>query len=159
MDMADQFLKTKKFKQKNYGKMVQIQKKLFDVWALNRFKEEGYPDMQIGYIGFLMNIDEDGITNKEMAEKVHVTKQAMSKAIKELEKLEIVVTKPHESDARMSMIHLTDLGKKLVVTMVKNLKEKTKEYELLVGKEKFHQALDTMYEIMMYEKEKFVKGR
>ena len=154
MDIADQFLKTKKFKQKNYGKMVQIQKKLFDVWALNRFKEEGFGELQMGYIGLLMNIDEDGITNKEMAERVHVTKQAMSKAIKELEKLEIVTTQPHESDARMSMIYLTDRGKELVIRMVKNLKEKTKEYEELLGKERFQQALETMFEIIHYEKEK-----
>jgi DNA-binding MarR family transcriptional regulator len=157
MDIADQFLKTKKFKQKNYGKMVQIQKKLFDAWALNRLKEEGYDEFQLGYIGFLMNIEENGITNKEMAEKVHVTKQAMSKAIKELEKLEIVTTHPHESDARMSIIYLTERGKELVVMMVKNLKEKTKEYEGLVGKDRFQQALDTMFEIILYEKEKQAK--
>ena len=159
MNIADQFLKTKKFKQKNYGKMVQIQKKLFDVWALNRLKEEGYDGFQLGYIGFLMNIEEDGITNKEMAEKVHVTKQAMSKAIKELEKLALVKIQPHESDARMSIIFLTDHGKELVVMMVRNLKEKTKEYEELVGKERFQQALETMFDIILYEKEKQVKLR
>lgn len=154
MDIDKQFANTKKFKEKNFGKLVQLQKKMFDAWALPRFKAQGYPDMQMSYVGFLMNIDEHGIINKDLAMRFHITKQAMSKAIKEMEKLELVYTVPYENDARMSIIMLTDKGKMLVIKSVENVKEKTKEYEKLVGKERFHQALDTMYEILLYEKEK-----
>lgn len=157
MNLDEQFAKALKLKERNYGKLVQLQKKLFDAWALTRFKEEGYSSLKMANMAFLMNI-EDGITNKDLAMKVHITKQAMSKGIKELEKLNLVTTGLHETDARMSLISLTEEGKRVVIYVVENVCEKMEEYEKLVGKERFRQAMDTMFEILDYEKSKFYKG-
>lgn len=154
MNLNEQFIKARKLKEKNYGKLVQLQKRFFDEWALERLNQKGYVRFKLSYMAFLMNIDEHGISNKELAEKAHVTKQAMSKVMKELEKLGLVESKTHEEDARMSVISLTDKGKQMVITVVENVCEKMDEYEALVGKANFQQAMDTMFIILEYEKVK-----
>lgn len=155
MDLDKEFVRAKKIKEKNYAKLVQLQKKLFDEWGLEQLREQGYPGFKMSYMAFLMNIDEDGITNKELARRAHVSKQAMSKAMRDLEKLQLVETRLHESDARMSIISLTGKGKQMVVTVVRCVEEKTREYEQLVGLDDFHRAMDTMFKIVRFEKEKF----
>ena len=154
MDLDKEFARARKVKEKNYGKLVQLQKKLFDEWGLEQLKERGYPGFKMSYMAFLMNIDEGGVTNKELAMCAHVSKQAMSKAMRDLEKLRLVETRLHETDARMSIISLTDKGKQMVVAVVRSVEEKTREYERLVGAENFRRAMDTMYEIIRFEKEK-----
>jgi DNA-binding MarR family transcriptional regulator len=106
-----------------------------------------------------MNIGIEGVTNNYLAEVVCVTKQATSKVIRELEGYGLVQIRSHEGDARRSTIELTTKGKELVVTAVDEVFKRMAEYEKLVGKEKFHQALDTMYVIMEYEKELWEKKR
>lgn len=154
MNLEEQFRHAQKCKKRNYGKLVQLQKRLFDDWALERFGEKGYKGIKMSYMAYLMNIEADGISNKELATKVHVTKQAMSKVVKELEKLELVMSETNEDDARMSMISLTDKGKRMVIEVVDRVTEKMKEYESVVGKKNFAQAMDTMFTIVEYEKEK-----
>lgn len=154
MNLDEQFIKARKAKEKNYGKLVQLQKRFFDEWALERLRQRGYPGFKLSYMAFLMNIDEHGISNKELAGKAHVTKQAMSKAMKEMEKLGLVVSETHGEDARMSVISLTEKGKQMVITVVENVCEKMGEYEALVGKDRFYQAMDTMFTILEYEKAK-----
>lgn len=155
MNLEEQFSYAQECKQRNYGKLVQLQKRLFDEWAMERFKEHGYKGFKMSYMAYLMNIEGNGISNKELSDKVRVTKQAMSKMVKELEKLGLVVSEANEDDARMSMISLTDKGKEVVITVVERVTEKMAEYENVVGKENFAQAMDTMFAIVEYEKEKF----
>lgn len=159
MDLEERFAWALQVKQKNYGKLVQLQKRLFDEWALERLKENGFPTFKMSYMMFLMNIDEQGLTNKELSRKVHVSKQAMSKSMKEIERLGLVESKPFEGDARMSIISLTEKGKRMIVTVAEYIYEKTKEYEALVGKDDFKQAVDTMFKIVEYEKQKLEKRK
>lgn len=154
MNLDEKFVLARKLKEKNFGKLVQMQKRLFDEWATERLQANGYGKFRISYMAVLMNIDEHGVSNKELAERAHVTKQAMSKVLKELDKLELVEAKTHDEDARVSLISLTDKGKQMVITVVDNVCEKMEEYENLVGKENFAQAMDTMFRIMEYEKAK-----
>lgn len=154
MNLEEKFIRARKFKEKNYGKMVQLQKRYFDEWAQEQFRKKGHVQFKLSYMAFLMNIDEHGISNKELAAKVHVTKQAMSKGMKDLEKLGLVESKTHEEDARVSVISLTDKGKEIVVDVVESVCGKMTEYEALVGKENFHQAMDIMFVILEYEKAK-----
>jgi len=154
MDLDKEFKKARKLKERNFGKLVQLQKRFFDEWAMERFRQEGYKEFKMSYMAILMNIEEDGISNKELAIRAHVTKQAMSKVMKELDKLGLVESKTNEEDARMSLISLTEKGKRVVITVVENVCAKMDEYEALVGKKRFQEAMDTMYILLDYERQK-----
>jgi len=153
MDLEEKFRHIQEIKQRSYGKLVQMQRRLFDEWALDKFAENGYPDFKMAYLPILMNIGPEGIGNNELAEKGHVTKQATSKVIRELEKAGLVAIVMHEGDARRSHIRLTTKGKELVIHAVEEVFKRMAIYEELVGRDEFRQAMDVMYKILDYERE------
>lgn len=154
MNLDKEFKEALERKQKSYGRLVQMQKRIMDEWAMERFVENGYENFKLSYMPFLMNIGEHGITNKALASKASVTKQAMSKVIRELEEQGLVTSKPNKNDARSIHIELTEKGKMLVIRATSEMCGKREEYENLVGKKRFQEAIDTMYTILQYEMEK-----
>src|SRR3954471_4214145 len=99
-------------KEHNFAKILSHLKKHFDEWCLGNLSRAGYPEMKVGYMAFLMNIGSEGITNNELAKKIRVTKQAMSKTSKELQQLNLIELTPNPDDARSSLINLTLHGLK-----------------------------------------------
>lgn len=151
MNLEKEFKKAQEKKARSYGKLVSMQKRLLDEWALSRYAERGYPDFKMAYMPFLMNIPESGATNKDLAALAGVTKQAMSKVIGELEELGLVKSHYHEEDARMSIIRLTRKGMEMIVAAVDEMCKKTAEYERVVGKERLAVAMEVMWAITDYE--------
>ena len=131
-------------KEYNFARALSHLKKHFDEWCTGNLSREGYPDMKVGYMAFLMNIGSEGITNNELAKKIRVTKQAMSKTSKELQKLNLIALNPNPDDARSSLITLTDYGLKMVINARLKLNELTKQYIEIIGKKKYIETLDTM---------------
>src|SRR5437764_13792518 len=91
----------------------------------------------MGYMPLLMNIHPEGITNNELAKKARVTKQAMSKVVKDLVNLGFIKTELHGSDKRSSIIYLTTKGKKFILMARNGVFDKEAEYEKLLGKSNF----------------------
>lgn len=135
-------------KECNFARVLSHLKKHFDEWCLGNLSREGYPDMKVGYMAFLMNIGSEGITNNELAKKIRVTKQAMSKTSKELQRLNLIALKPNPDDARSSLITLTDYGLKMVINARHKLNDLTKKYVEVIGQKKYMETLDTMNKII-----------
>jgi DNA-binding MarR family transcriptional regulator len=159
MDLDKRFIKVRELKQKSYARLVSLQKRFLDEWALEKLSQAGYRDFKMAYFPILMNIGLEGATNNELAEKGCVTKQATSKVIKELESYKLVYTELHETDNRCVVIKLTKKGKELVITAAEQIFKRMQEYEKLVGKENFQQAMDTMFKIMEYDMEMWGKKK
>lgn len=137
----------------NFGRILSHLKRSFDEWALSHLSKEGYPEVKMAYMPFLMNIEIDGITNNTLAQKLRVSKQAMSKTLKELEKLNLIEAKPHPTDARSSIILLTQYGMKMVIHTRKKLDKLTKDYIDILGKKKFFDMIDSLNTIIEIHKE------
>ncbi|MCU7547642.1 winged helix DNA-binding protein [Chitinophagaceae bacterium LB-8] len=137
-----------------WGKVISLLKRQFDNWALHELTQQGYEEFKMAYMPVLMNIHPDGITNNELARKARVTKQAMSKVIKELIELDFVVTETDSHDKRSSIIHLTEKGKKLVIDARQKVCELDKEYEELLGKEEFAVLKEQLVTIIKCHDEK-----
>jgi DNA-binding MarR family transcriptional regulator len=157
MDLDKSFLKIQEMKKTSYGRLVSLQKRFFDEWALEKLGSIGYTDFKIGYFAILMNIGLDGVTNNELAEKICVTKQASSKVIKDLEAYGLVTSVLHDKDSRSVLIKLTKKGKEFVIKATEQIYKRTAEYEKLVGKARFKQAMETMYIIMNHEMSQWVE--
>jgi DNA-binding MarR family transcriptional regulator len=108
----------------------------------------------MSYMPLLANIKPEGITNNELARKARVTKQAMSKLVKELVSMGYVVTRQNGSDKRSIDISLTPKGKKLVLSARQRVAELEKEYEDLLGKKKFQEVKETLIRIIHYHDDK-----
>jgi len=128
----------------NFARVLSHLKKHFDEWCLNNLSKAGYPEMKVGYMAFLMNIGSEGITNNELAKKIRVTKQAMSKTAKELQQLNLIELIPNPGDARSSLITLTTYGLKMVINARQKVNKLTEQYIEAIGSKKYMETMDTL---------------
>lgn len=137
-------------KNRSIAKLLSHLKRHFDAWAMDEFAAHGYGDFKMGYMPLIMNIHPEGITNNELAKKAKVTKQAMSKVVKELTEADYITTETHGKDKRSVLIYLTAKGKKLVVTARERVMELEKEYEGLLGKRKLAELKEMLIRLVDY---------
>lgn len=157
-ELDKQLLEFHQGKEQSWGKILAHLKRLFDAWAITELVKKGYEGFKMAYMPLLMNIHPEGITNNELAKKARVTKQAMSKVVKELLEYGYIKTAVHGTDKRSSIIFLTAKGKKLVVSARTRLSELEKEYEQLLGKNNFLQLKQQLMNIIHYHDEKYGPG-
>ncbi len=134
--------------EQNFAKILSFLKRHFDEWCLGNLSKAGYPNMKVGYMAFLMNIGPGGITNTELAKKIRVTKQAMSKTSKELQNLDLIELTPNPEDARSSLITLTTHGMKMVIHARHRLTGLTDQYIKAIGQKKYMETLETLNKII-----------
>jgi DNA-binding MarR family transcriptional regulator len=114
-------------------RMVNLIKKDMDSRLTETLQQRGYADFKMGDMVFIANIAPEGIINNELAKKAHITKQAMSKVVKNLEAAGYIVTRKHENDNRATMIFLSDKGKELVIAATESVLEMEQHYTSLIG--------------------------
>jgi DNA-binding MarR family transcriptional regulator len=141
----------------SWGKVLSYLKKQFDEWATERLSQNGYKDFRMVYMPVIMNIDLEGTNNNELAKRARVTKQAMSKVIKELQSGGYISSKVDPKDKRSIIFFLTERGKKIVLEARLSVKELMDEYRVFLGKTKFDAMLQTMLEIVEYNDQKLTK--
>lgn len=137
-------------KHRSIPKLLSHLKRHFDAWAMIEFAANGYADFKIGYMPLIMNIHPEGITNNELAKKAKVTKQAMSKVVKELIEGDYIAAETHGKDKRSSILYLTAKGKKLVLTAKDRVTELESEYEKLLGKRKLEELKEMLIQLVEY---------
>ena len=140
------------------GKLISHMKRHFDAWAMNEIAEHGYADFKIGYMPLIMNIKPEGITNNELAKKSMVTKQAMSKVVKELTEADYITSETHGQDKRSALIYLTPKGKKLVLSARERVVELEAVYEKVIGKKELVQFKTTIQKLIEYHDSKVACG-
>lgn len=126
-------------------------------WRLKRFMGNfieprlhalGYTDFKMSYLMFLSNIEEQGITNNELAKRACVTKQMMSKIVGLLEEEGYIYTQKNPNDSRSSIIFLSDRGKDLFIALESCMQEARKKFDSVVGHERMEQVIDTMSKLV-----------
>ncbi len=139
---------------KNIGKLINTWKRFFDDWAYEQLNFHGYDYFKMGYMPFIMNISKDGSTNNDVAMKAKVTKQAMSKVVKELLEHKLIKIEKHETDARASLIFLTVKGKNLIHDTKRCVNTLSGEYAELVGDKNYQIMIDSMFKIVKHHESK-----
>jgi len=135
-------------------KLLYIVKRLTDKASTAKLLQLISGDFNATFMPYFMSIGYDGISNHDLVNKIMVTKQAVSKTVKELERLGLVYTGKSETDARSIMIYLTPEGKTLYTSIFKMAEEMTDEYVKLVGAKKYEQFIDTFLMIKEFHEEK-----
>lgn len=135
---------------KNIGRLLNMWKRYFDDWANEALFAHGYSYFKMAYMPFIMNISPTGSTNNEIAEKAKVSKQAMSKVVKELLEFGLIKVEKHSVDARVSHILLTAKGKHLVTDTKKYVLGLASDYEQLIGKKNYAIMIDSMHKIVSH---------
>jgi len=134
--------------------LLYILKRLTDKSATIALTAMGREDFNITFMPYFMSIGEEGISNHDLLKKIKVTRQAVSKTIKELESLGLVYSTKSESDARSIMVYLTVDGKSLHESILKMADERTIEYKKLIGVENFNNLINSLIRIAAHHEEK-----
>jgi DNA-binding MarR family transcriptional regulator len=156
MDLDKQLRESQILKSQNWGKLISISRKQFEEWSINRLCKHGYQDFKIAYMPVFMNIPPEGINNNELARIARVTKQAMSKVVKELQDMGYIKSKVSPEDKRNFIIVLTDKGKKLVIECRLAMKDLMDEYRQVFGKKEFDAMLQMIQKIVEYNDQKLL---
>lgn len=152
-ELEEQLRATHAAKLRSWGKLVSVLKRQFDNWASEYFFQGEHENLKMWYMPLIMNIGPDGINNSELAKKALMTKQAMSKIVKELLALGYIESRPSPDDKRCTMIYLTEKGQRFTLSCRMVISELEQKYEALVGKEKLESLKDAMIEIIGYNNE------
>lgn len=129
-------------------RLLSIVKKDMDFRITEKLQQRGYPDFKIGDMVLIVNISQEGTINNELARKARITKQAMSKVVKNLEAMDYIITRKHETDNRASVIFLSDKGKQLVIDCSECVQEIQAYYTGIIGEQDAEVLRDILFRLV-----------
>lgn len=140
-------------------RIIYLLRRLTDRWASVNLSKVATQEFNVTFLPYFMNIGEKGVSNHDLVKTIKVTKQGVSKTIKELENLGLVFTEKSDADARSIMIYLTSAGKALFDVIKEHSEGLHDEYRKLVGTKNFETMIDTLLKIIDFheriEKDEF----
>jgi len=131
-------------RQRSLPRLLGLLKKDMDARITDKLVQRGYANFKLGDLVLIVNIQPEGTINNELARRARITKQAMSKVVKNLEAGGYILTRKNTNDNRSSVIFLTDNGKRLLISAAEAFREIQDEYVDIIGQEN----TDTLKEIL-----------
>lgn len=103
-----------RFRTENLGRLLLIAVNNWQEALAKGLQQRGFEDIRSSHISLLRHIDTDGTRITEIAERAGITKQAVGQLVKTCEALNLVETRPDESDGRAKIVAFTKQGRKLI---------------------------------------------
>ena len=133
---------------RSMGRLAWRLKRYLDEFMEPRLHERGFSDFKLSYLRLIANIQENGITNNELARKADVTKQMMSKVVSLLEAEGYIYTKKDETDSRASRIFLNERGIALLVNVHECMEEAHEHFKAIIGAERLNRLIDDLRDLV-----------
>ncbi|GHM98647.1 hypothetical protein WSM22_01370 [Cytophagales bacterium WSM2-2] len=137
-----------------WSKIVAHLKKQMDHWAVDAITKNGFKDFKLAYMPVIMNIDKDGTRNNDLAVCAKMTKQAMSKIVKELQKKGYISAKTDPKDKRGVIFSLTARGNDFLMGARAYVSELMNDYRREFGKKNFDELMSRLINIIEYNDRK-----
>jgi DNA-binding MarR family transcriptional regulator len=93
----------------------------------------------------MMNLSEEGSTSKELARRVQISKQAMSKLVNELAQKGFLEVLNHPEDHRATIVKSTSKGKQFLIDLDFCRRHVEEEFAQVIGEEKLEHLKDILY--------------
>ncbi|GAC1543481.1 MAG: hypothetical protein NVS3B16_09890 [Vulcanimicrobiaceae bacterium] len=93
----------------------------------------GYDDIRLSHNTLIANLDLEGNTISEVAQRAQMTKQAMGNLAEELEALGYIVRRVDERDARARVLTFTKRGRRLLIDSLAIIDNVERRYALVLG--------------------------
>ena len=141
-------LKKRPPKEESVGRLIYLLYRHLTVWGESRWPKVGLHSFGPSHIHLLATIGLDGVSNSGMAKRAKVSKQAMSKLVKEMLELGLIVIQVNENDSRCNIITLTDKGAETLIQIWETNELLKKQVEKRLGKAKSKRVLTLMSELV-----------
>lgn len=83
-------------------------------WLLSRLHQDGFPDLKAGQLTFLGSLDCGVNFAAELARTLRISRQAVHKTVRELERSGWLTTRPDETLGNQRVIVFTDEGERMM---------------------------------------------
>jgi DNA-binding MarR family transcriptional regulator len=113
-----------------------------------RLAAAGYPDVRPAHGCVFGTIGDGGDRLTALAERAHMTKQAVGEMVSELESLGYVERVPDPSDGRAKIVKLTERGERAHALGYAIFDEIQQRWEKQYGAERVREALDLLRELV-----------
>ena len=135
-------------KEDSYGRQIYFLYRYLVHWVGEQSPNpEGMP-LGPSHYHLLFTVGLKGVSNSELARRAKVSKQAMSKLVKEMLAFGLIVIDPNEHDSRCNIISLTDHGAEILMKIWEANKVLAAEFETRLGKAKSRKLLALMAELV-----------
>ena len=104
----------------------------------------GFGDVTPAQSALLRNLGEDGSRPSDLAAHADVTRQAITKLVDELERLDLVRRDPDPDDGRGVIVRFTDRGRAGVAIARKRMLALEREYAARVGADRWAEVRSTL---------------
>ncbi len=109
----------------------------------------GFADIKRWHLTVLRNLGEDGSRPSELAAHAGITRQAVTKVLDELERLDMVRRDPDPDDGRGVIVRYTDRGRAGLAIVRKRMRELEADFAERVGAARWVDAravLETLFD-------------
>lgn len=144
---SEKILEIQKFKENKsrlLGRLLNKSYRFMSEIATEFLREKGYTDFRVGHIVALVHIEFEGDTVNTLAFRAGITKQGMSKIVKELAEGEYVITQKHPSDARSVLVKLTNRGYEALTHWKACTEQIDRKFTEILGLERLEQVKDIL---------------
>jgi DNA-binding MarR family transcriptional regulator len=117
-----------------------------DLAVRSELAQHGFADLAPWHFSVLRNLGEDGSRPSELAARAGVTRQAITKIVDELERLDMVRRAPDPNDV---IVRYTDRGRAGLQLARKRMRALEQEYAKRVGTDRWAQlraSLETLFD-------------
>ena len=138
----------KENKNRHLGRLIAKSHRIVRELAGEFLQAKGYTNFRVGHMVALIHIDLEGSNINNLAHLAGVTKQAMSKLVKELQDEGFVTIEKHPSDARTLIVKLSDRGINTMLHWKECTNNIESKFSEIIGSEKVEQLKDTLSTIV-----------
>ena len=119
----------------NLGRLLLEFGRDYERRVIELLQQRGHPQIRPSHATVFANLSEGAVRVTELAERAHVTQQAMGKMLKEMERIGYIVRDIDGSDRRAKKIRPTQRGLDLMRDSVDTVLEVREHYAELVGED------------------------
>lgn len=121
----------------NIGRLLLDSFELFAERIVVGVRDRGFPDFRLTDTKVLRYLEADGTQITVLAERAHMTKQAMSELVRRVERQGYVERRPDPDDGRAKRVHLTTTGEKVTEAARAAYRSTVRDWREALGADRF----------------------
>ncbi len=157
-ELIDSVTKFKANKNRMLGRLFNKSYRYVSDLATDFLHKKGYDHFRVGHIVALVHIDLDGVSVNTLAQKAGITKQGMSKLVKELQTEDFVSTQKDPTDARALVVKPTQKGLQCMLDWQECVQHINQEFTNVLSEEKLELLKDILEELVHHYDHVVSKG-
>lgn len=115
--------------------------------SLAKLQASGHAEIRLGHLPVITNVDPEGTRITDLAARAGMTRQMMGRLVRELEALDYVRSRPHETDQRSVVVALTQRGERFRAEAPAAIAAVDRDFARLLGEDELARLREMLLRI------------